>query len=163
MIRRIFEKYKISFLIRLAFFHKDPDMPIASRILFVLPALIGLLAGFVFPAPATSAGSKWQITSIRVCKDYRGTVIPHVQAIGNYPVYSFFIPRPVWTVNGTIVDAQPVYDRGKLVSFKLISCSHLLKSGVRNTIKFSLPDQNASKTFRYDHTKAPPGDCYEFF
>ena len=86
-----------------------------------------------------------------------------MDAVGNYPVYSFFIPRPVWTVNGTVVESQPVYERGRMTSFELFNVAAYLKSGAKNTIKFSLPDQNASKIFLYDETRPAPGECYEFF
>jgi hypothetical protein len=78
-------------------------------------------------------------------------------------VYSFFIPRPVWTINGTVVDSQAVYERGRLIAFELFNAAAYLKSGAKNTVKFSLPDQNASKIFLYDDTRPAPGECYEFF
>ncbi len=107
--------------------------------------------------------NKWRITSIKLCRSRGGTLIPNVDAIGNYPVYSFFIPRPVWTVNGTVVEAQPIYEHGRLTAFELFNAAAYLKSGSKNTIKFALPDQNASKVFVYDETRPAPGQCYEFF
>lgn len=118
---------------------------------------------FVGVTGGTSESDRWKITSIRICRDYRGNLIPHVEALGSYPVYSFFIPRPVWTVNGTAVEAQPIYDRGRLVAFKLLYSAHLMKSKAKNTVKFSLPDQNGAKVFRYDKTKLKAAECYEFF
>ncbi len=110
-------------------------------------------------APST----QWKITSIKLCRNPGGTLSSNVDAVGNYPVYSFFIPRPVWTVNGTVVESQPVYERGRMTSFELFNAAAYLKSGAKNTIKFSLPDQNASKIFLYDDTRPAPGECYEFF
>lgn len=134
--------------------------------LLLLPCMLSaMIAGLsLAQAPRSpSPSSQWNITSIKVCRDYRGNISPHFEAIGSYPVYSFFIPRPVWTVNGTVVEAQPIYDRGRLVSFNLVGASYLLKTGARNTVKFSLPDQNAARVFRYDQTRVPNGECYEFF
>jgi hypothetical protein len=118
------------------------------------------------PSPCTAQATgtgQWKITSVRVCRSSGGTITPTVQVIGQFPVYTFFIPRPVWTVNGTVVDAQPVYERGRLVAFQLLSSAASLNSGTRNNVKFSLPDQNNSKVFYYDQNKIPTGDCYEFF
>ena len=140
-------------------------MPRFVRLVLVPYLLSALLAGATWaqaPEGAPSA-NQWKITSIRVCRDYRGSISSHFEAIGTYPVYSFFIPRPVWTVNGTVVEAQPIYERGRLVSFNLLGASSLLKSGSKNTVKFSLPDQNAAKVFRYDQNRIPRGECYEFF
>lgn len=114
--------------------------------------------------PADPAGTgQWKITSVRVCRNASGSINPTLEVIGNFPVYSFFIPRPIWTVNGTVVDAQPVYDRGRLVAFQLLNASPYLNSGAKNNVKFSLPDQNNSKVFHYDQNRAGAGDCYEFF
>lgn len=107
--------------------------------------------------------SQWQVTSVKVCRDLRGNLDPHILAPGTYPVYSFFIPRPVWTVNGSGVEAQPIYEQGRLTAYRLLWAARLLNSGTKNSVKFSLPDQNGSKVFRYDHDKVKPGECYEFF
>jgi hypothetical protein len=90
-------------------------------------------------------------------------LVPDIEVIGNYPVYSFFIPRPVWTVNGNVADAKPVYQQGRLVAFQLLGAASLLKSGTKNNVKFSLPDQNGSRTFQYDQTRPAAGECWEFF
>jgi hypothetical protein len=78
-------------------------------------------------------------------------------------VYTFFIPRPVWTVNGTLVDAVPIHRQGRLVEFQLLNAASYLKPGQRNTVKFSLPDQTFSKVFLLDDKTPANGDCYEFF
>ncbi|MGB6067349.1 MAG: hypothetical protein WBG50_21290 [Desulfomonilaceae bacterium] len=132
-----------------------------------------LVAAFVLTAflvvPLLTQGadsnlpSKWKITSIKLCRTRGGTLVSNVDAIGIYPVYSFFIPRPVWTVNGTVVEAQPRYEHGRLTAFELFNAAAYLKSGSKNTIKFALPDQNASKVFVYDENRPAPGQCYEFF
>ncbi len=152
--------------VRRALPDKDPDMNVVPRI--QLLALIFLL--LLLPAPTLPQAprgaeipSKWQISGIKVCLAPRGQLMPHIDVLGAFPVYSFFIPRPVWTVNGTVVDAQPVYQSGRLVSFTLLFSARLLISGQRNTVKFSLPDQNSAKTFHYDQTRPKPGECYEFF
>jgi len=117
----------------------------------------------LLPAQTASSSSRWKITSIKVCRAPSGALASSIDAIGVYPVYSFFIPRPLWTVNGNLVDATPVYHQGKLVAFQLYGASEYLKSGTKNTVKFSLPDQNASKTFTYDDTRPAAGQCWEFF
>lgn len=135
------------------------------RLLIPVFLLYFLLSGYSL-APAAdqpAVSSRWKITTIRVCRDQLGYLSPHVQALGRYPVYSFFIPRPVWTVNGTVVEAQPVYDRGTLSGFRLLGATSLLRSREQNTIKFSLPDQNASKTFFYDQNKPALATCFDFF
>ena len=33
--------------------------------------------------------TQWKIRSIRVCRDQRGYLIPSVEVLGSYPVYSF--------------------------------------------------------------------------
>jgi hypothetical protein len=66
-------------------------------------------------------------------------------------------------VNGTVVEAQPIHERGAIVAFKLLGGATLLKPNARNTIKFSLPDQTGSKTFHYNTARPVPGECYEFF
>lgn len=113
--------------------------------------------------PAYSASGQWKITSVKICKNRSGGLEPTLRIIGSYPVYSFFIPRPVWTVNGTVVDAQPVYEHGRLAEFQLLGASSLLKTGEKNTIKFSLPDQNSSKVFNFIENRLRPGECFEFF
>ncbi len=139
-------------------------MPKRDRILLIWIILF-LLAGLVLfrPAYAAEPANKWRITSIKVCKTYSGALDTNLEVLGHYPVYSFFIPRPVWTVNGVVVEAQPVYTRGRLSAFILIQAAGHLRSGQRNTIKLSLPDQNTAKVFRYDDTRPPAGECYEFF
>jgi hypothetical protein len=114
-------------------------------------------------AIAAEVSGQWKITSVRLCRSSSGTLSPVIEANGLYPVYTFFIPRPVWTVNGTVVDAQPYYDKGRLIAFKLLNAAQYLKSGSKNTVKFSLPDQNGSKVFQYDQSKPAPGECYELF
>ncbi len=78
-------------------------------------------------------------------------------------MYSFFIPRPVWTVNGTVVEAQPVYEHGRLVEFQLTGAAEYLKPGEKNTIKFSLPDQTGVKVFFFQDKRLPAGECFEYF
>jgi hypothetical protein len=134
--------------------------------LWLMPLILAaFLASMSIGHAADESGSRnfWKITSIKVCRDYNGNVLPHVDVLGSYPVYSFFIPRPVWTVNGIVAEAQPVYETGRLVSFRLFRAGGLLKPDARNTVKFSLPDQNGSKVFRFRKTRPRPGQCYEFF
>ncbi|MGO9569953.1 MAG: hypothetical protein ACLP5H_20675 [Desulfomonilaceae bacterium] len=134
------------------------------RLLFVAFISTALLVVSSLSQGADSAvPTQWKITSIRLCRNSGGTLNSNVDAIGNYPVYSFFIPRPVWTVNGTVVESQPVYEHGRLIAFELFNAAAYLKSGTKNTIKFSLPDQNASRIFLYDDTRPATGECYEFF
>lgn len=127
----------------------------------ILTALIVL--SFIGNSLAQSASSQWKITSVKICKLASGRISPNIETLGSFPVYSFFIPRPVWTVNGNVVDAQPNYEKGRLSSFMLVDAAQFLKSGIKNTIKFSLPDQNASKVFFYDDAKINSADCYEMF
>jgi hypothetical protein len=135
-----------------------------SRLVFVLASVALLIGLYLSHAPLVlSVSGEWKITSIKVCRSSGGTLVSRVQAIGSYPVYSFFIPRPVWTVNGALVDAQPVYDRGKLVEFTLLGAVEHLKSGAKNSIKFSLPDQTGAKVFYFNESKVLAGECYEFF
>lgn len=145
--------------------HKDLHMVRAFRLFLISIVLLFLPLGMpCVPAAETVPPShQWKITSIKVCRDSSGNLLPHMEVIGSYPVYSFFIPRPVWTVNGVVVEAQPIYERGQLVAFRLFGAAPLLNAGTRNTIKLSLPDQNTSKVFRYEDSKPAPGDCYEFF
>jgi len=125
---------------------------------------LAVLAIFILtPAIAAEVSGQWKIASVRLCRSGSGGLSPVIEAIGQYPVYTFFIPRPVWTVNGTVVEAQPNYDKGRLVAFKLLNAAQYLKSGSKNTVKFSLPDQNGSKVFQYDQSKPAPGECYELF
>jgi hypothetical protein len=134
-----------------------------SRILLLLFSALVFLHPWSAVAADDSSQGKWRITSVKVCKGYRGAINPHIVVSGSFPVYSFFIPRPVWTVNGIVVEAQPLYERGGLTGFRLLGAAPVLRTGAKNTIKLSLPDQNAAKIFRYDSRKPPPGDCYEFF
>ncbi len=112
---------------------------------------------------AADYATQWKITSVKLCRSSAGALAPGIEAIGAYPVYTFFIPRPVWTVNGAVVDAQPVYDHGRLISFNLLGGATLLKSGTKNTVKFALPDHTGSKVFYFDVNKLPLGECYELF
>jgi hypothetical protein len=114
-------------------------------------------------ANGQASSTQWKISTVKVCRSTGGVIIPTIEVIGNYPVYSFFIPRPVWTVNGTVVDAQPVYQHGRLILFQLFNAGTYLKSGAKNTVKFSLPDQTSSKVFFLDQSTPALGDCYEFF
>ena len=146
--------------------HKDRRVApktarLAILLCFVCIALTAILLADVKRGASESA--HWKITSVKICRDGRGNLVPHLEALGSYPVYSFFIPRPVWTVNGTAVEAQPIYDRGRLVAFRLLYSAHLLRTGSKNTVKFSLPDQNGAKAFRFDRTRAKAGECFEFF
>lgn len=118
--------------------------------------LVGVTGG-------VSQSDRWKITSIKICRDYRGNLVSDLEVLGFFPVYSFFVPRPVWTINGTAVEAQPIYDRGRLVAFRLLYAASYLRTGTKNTVKFSLPDQNGAKAFRFDRTKVKTGECYEFF
>ena len=131
----------------------------SRTLLLLISALIFLHLSLVFAADNSSSQGKWRITSVKVCKGYRGAINPHIVVSGSFPVYSFFIPRPVWTVNGIVVEAQPIYERGRLTSFRLLGAAPVLRTGAKNTIKLSLPDQNAAKIFRYDSTKPPPGEA----
>ena len=110
-----------------------------------------------------SSSNPWKITSVKVCKSSGGAVYPTIEAIGSYPVYTFFIPRPVWTVNGVVVEASPVYQSGRLVAFQLLNAGPNLKTGSKNTVKFALPEHNGSRVFLFDPSKFGPGECYEFF
>jgi len=137
-----------------------------SALLAVLTTLIilGDLTVSTSEAADTSpSAAKWKISSIEICRSSSGSVYPTVKVIGSYPVYSFFIPRPVWTVNGTVVESNPIYDHGKLVAFQLFNITHLLEPGTKNTIKFALPDHSGSRVFLYDHSRIPAGQCFEFF
>lgn len=130
--------------------------------LFILSILLAVFLLTLVSGAPTSA-NRWKITSVKICRSGGGSVYPNIEAIGHYPVYSFFVPRPVWTVNGTVVDAKPVYENGRLVSFTLYNSSTFLNPGTKNTVKFALPDHNGSRVFLYDHSRIPPGECYEFF
>lgn len=114
-------------------------------------------------ADAANSTNRWKINSIKICRHSGGAVFPSIEAIGSYPVYSFFIPRPIWTVNGNSVEAKPVYSQGRLVSFELLDAAQYLDHGKKNTVKFALPDHNGARIFLYDHSRVPAGECYEFF
>jgi hypothetical protein len=129
-----------------------------ARMLLLIHIIISVAVVF-----AADSASQWKITSVKVCKSTSGSVVAGVDVLGNFPVYSFFIPRPVWTVNGSEVEAQPVYDRGRLTSFHLVNAARFLKSGAKNVVKFSLYDQNGAKVFVFDADKLPAGDCHELF
>lgn len=135
-----------------------------KRVVF-LSVLTMLLAVFLlsFVSGAPTSATRWKITSLKICRTTGGSVFANIDAIGNYPVYSFFVPRPVWTVNGNVVDAKPVYENGRLVSFTLFNAAPFLNPGTKNTVKFALPDHNGSRVFLYDHSRIPPGECFEFF
>lgn len=110
-----------------------------------------------------SSGNPWKITSVKICKSSGGGVYPTIEAIGVYPVYTFFIPRPVWTVNGVVVESSPVYQSGRLTAFQLMNAGPNLKTGSKNIVKFALPDHNGSRVFIFDPSRFGPGECYEFF
>ncbi len=59
------------------------------------------------PAFPADPSGQWKVTSVKVCRASSGAINSTVEVVGYFPVYSFFIPRPIWTVNGTVVDAQP--------------------------------------------------------
>jgi hypothetical protein len=137
---------------------------LATSLLLSLALLILFTHNFILcAAEVSSSSSQWKITSVKVCRSTAGTLVSDIEVIGNYPVYTFFIPRPVWTVNGSVVDAKPIYQQGRLVAFQLLSAASLLKSGKKNNVKFSLPDQNGSRTFQYDQSRPATGECWEFF
>ena len=142
-----------------------PNMFKVVRILILLlvVAAIPVRLSHLCAADGPLSSTRWQITSVKVCRTYLGSLDQHIEVLGHFPVYSFFIPRPVWTVNGSAVEAQPLYSRGSLRSFKLLYSSRLLKSGGKNTVKLSLPDQHTSKTFRFLQEKVRNNDCFEFF
>ncbi len=119
--------------------------------------------GFDLAKAQNSSSAPWKITSVKVCKSSGGAVYPTIEAIGVYPVYTFFIPRPVWTVNGVVVEASPVYQGGRLTAFQLIHGGPNLKTGTKNIVKFALPDHNGSRVFVFDPARFGPGECYEFF
>jgi hypothetical protein len=137
---------------------------LASLLVLVL-GLISLLSphSIIYAAEVTPPSGQWKITSIKVCRAPSGSIVSDLEVIGHYPVYSFFIPRPVWTVNGSVADAKPIYQQGRLVAFQLLGAVSALKSGTKNTVKFSLPDQNGSKTFQYEDSRPSAGECWEFF
>ena len=132
-----------------------------TALLLIIVSLLFLTS--LLNAQTSSTSSQWKITSIKVCRAPSGALVKAIDAIGTYPVYSFFIPRPVWTVNGNLVEATPIYQQGRLTSFQLYGASAYLKPGAKNTVKFSLPDQNASKTFVYDESRPAAGECWEYF
>jgi len=137
---------------------------LATSLVLSLALLILLTHNFILCAAEVSSSSgQWKITSVKVCRATSGALASDIEVIGNYPVYTFFIPRPVWTVNGSVVDAKPIYQQGRLVAFQLLGAATLLKSGTKNNVKFSLPDQNGSRTFQYDQNRPAAGECWEFF
>jgi hypothetical protein len=146
-------------------FDKDPGMTMSTKLAIASLLLCILVAAplYCHAADVTQPSDKWKITSIRVCRTSGGSIDPMVDAIGTYPVYTFFIPRPVWTVNGNLVDATPIYQHGRLIAFRLMNAATHLKSGTKNTVKFALPDQNSSRAFLFEQSAIPAGDCYEFF
>jgi len=114
-------------------------------------------------AEAANSTGRWKINSVKICKSSSGTIVPSIEVMGNFPVYSFFVPRPVWTLNGNVVEAKPIYAQGRLVAFELMNAASALEHGKKNTVKFALPDHNGTRVFLYDHSRIPPGECYEFF
>ena len=137
---------------------------LATSLVLSLALLILLTHNSILCAAEVSSSSgQWKITSVKVCRATTGTLLSDIEVIGNYPVYTFFIPRPVWTVNGSVADAKPIYQQGRLVAFQLLGATSLLKSGTKNNVKFSLPDQNGSRTFQYDQNRPAAGECWEFF
>lgn len=110
-----------------------------------------------------ASGNPWKITSVKICKSSGGAIYPSIEAIGVYPVYTFFIPRPVWTVNGVVVESSPIYQSGRLAAFQLVNAGPNLKAGTKNIVKFALPDHNGSRVFIFDPSKFGPNECYEFF
>lgn len=139
--------------------HRTASFSIVIILLVVFPTLFLL----PFVLGASSSTNRWKVTSVKICRTGGGSVYTNMEAIGHYPVYTFFLPRPIWTVNGTVVEAKPVYQNGRLVSFTLFNGTTLLNPGRKNTVKFALPDHNGSRVFLYDHSRIPPGECYEFF
>jgi hypothetical protein len=135
-----------------------------ARLLAAFSALIVIHTLLSAQVPEVfGASGQWKITSLKICRNRGGSLAPAISAIGSYPVYSFFIPRPVWTVNGSVVEAQPVYEHGRLVEFLLNGAAQHLKTGEKNTIKFSLPDQTGVKVFLFQDNRLPPGECFEYF
>jgi hypothetical protein len=132
----------------------------SARLLIFVILIAASFSTFSF---AADISGHWKITSVRLCRSSSGALYSTIEAIGHFPVYTFFIPRPVWTVNGTVVEAQPRYEQGRLVSFRLLNAARYLVSGTKNTVKFSLPDQNGSRVFQYDKSRPLPGECYELF
>ncbi|MFA6221738.1 MAG: hypothetical protein WC647_05435 [Desulfomonilaceae bacterium] len=132
---------------------------LATLSMFMLTSVFN----YEFSRAQSGSANPWKITSVRICKTSSGSLSSSMEAIGAYPVYTFFIPRPVWTVNGTVVEAVPVYQHGRLVSFELLNSSPYLNSGSKNTVKFALPDHNGVRVFFFDSKKFGPGECYEFF
>jgi hypothetical protein len=136
----------------------------ASRLVSALFVIALVVGAFLWDAPPVfSDPQQWKITSVKLCRSRSGSLASAVHVAGSYPVYSFFIPRPVWTVNGSVVEAQPVYAQGRLVEFQLLDATSLLKPGAKNTIKLSLPDQNNAKVFLFQENRILAGECYEFF
>jgi hypothetical protein len=142
---------------------EDPVMIKSVRLILACAILVVYAGISTSDAQGTSASSQWTITSIKMCRSRSGSLLPNIQVYGLFPVYSFFIPRPVWTLNGTVVDAQPVYEGGRLVSFTLLDGALYLKPGQRNIVKFTLPDQNGAKAFLFDESRPLWGECYDFF
>lgn len=133
----------------------------------ILAALLGAISisyAMIPEAFAQGVGSqRWKITSVKMCRATGGGIYPSLHAVGSYPVYTFFIPRPVWTVNGTVVDAKPIYNNGRLIAFELMDATSKLNPGAKNTVKFALPDHTGSLVFLFDQSQIPSGECYEFF
>lgn len=119
--------------------------------------------GAVLGVAQDASSNPWKITSVKICKSSGGAIYPSIEAIGVYPVYTFFIPRPVWTVNGIVVESSPIYQSGRLAAFQLVNAAPNLKVGTKNIVKFALPDHNGSRVFIFDPSKFAPNECYEFF
>ncbi len=136
----------------------------SARLLCAFLALILLNSLLPVQTPEVlGASGKWKITSVKICRNRSGSLAPTVHAIGSFPVYSFFIPRPVWTVNGSVVEAQPVYEQGRLVEFQLTGAAEYLTPGEKNTVKFALPDQTGVKVFFFQDKRLLAGECFEYF
>jgi len=134
-----------------------------SALAALMVTLVVTFPTVTLAADKASVPNRWRITSVKSCSSPGGAIYPSIEAIVSYPVYTFFIPRPIWTVNGSVVQAKPVYASGRLVSFQLLDGASKLNPGTKNTVKFALPDQNGSSIFLYDHSQVPAGECYEFF
>ena len=150
--------------------HRDTSDATVAKIhntvsfLAVFLVVMTIACAIISEATAQPLSSqRWRITSVKICRSTGGGVYPSIQVFGSYPVYSFFIPRPVWTVNGTVVDAKPLYNNGRLVAFQLLDATAKLNPGAKNTVKFALPDHAGSLVFLFDQSQIPSGDCYEFF
>jgi hypothetical protein len=142
---------------------KHTFQPILSLVAAIMILTMVSCAAVTKATAQALSAQRWKITSVKICRSSGGAIYPSIQAIGSYPVYTFFIPRPVWTINGSVVEAKPVYEHGRLTAFELFDAASKLNAGRKNTVKFALPDHTGSIVFLYDHSQIPLGDCYEFF